>query len=337
MPPPPVKPEPLGPLPLPLAPRPEGRPTLAVVLPAFNEAESVPAMCAQLSEVLDALPVDWRLLFVNDGSTDDTLEALEAAHQKDPRVGYLSLSRNFGHQAALKAGLDEASSEILITMDSDLQHPPALVPELFRAWKAGYDVVHTRKTDTIDISPWRELTARFAYGLISGISNTAIVPNASDFRLLDREVYSSLRSLPETAPLYRGLTPWLGFRQCVLPYVAQRRAAGRSRYAPRQLLQLFTRAIFDFSDASLSVGLFLGATALILSLAYLLFILAWALLGGTTPPGWASSVAVTLVLNSVTLTFLGIVGVYLARIYREVRRRPPYVIGRRRDPAPPNP
>lgn len=325
-------PETLGTLPLPLAPRPERRPTLTVVLPAYNEAESISKVCTELSAVLETLPVSWVLLFVNDGSVDDTLRALEAAHESDPRVGYLSLSRNFGHQAALKAGLDEADSEILVTMDADLQHPPELLPHLYAAWKTGYDVVHTRKTDTLDISPWRRAVTRLAYLAMSRISGTQVVPNASDFRLLDREAYTALRAFPETAPLYRGLTPWLGFRQCVLPYVAGRRVAGRSRYGLRQLAQLFTRAIFDFSDASLHVGLLLGAVTLILSLGYLAFILLWTTLGRSTPPGWTSSVAVTLVMNSMILTFLGIIGVYVARVYREVRRRPPYVIGRRRDP-----
>jgi dolichol-phosphate mannosyltransferase len=168
-----------------------------------------------------------------------------------------------------------------------------------------------------------------AYRLMSRIAATPIIPNASDFRLLDRAVVVPLRALHETARLYRGLTPWIGFRQCVIPYVAQERATGASRYGLRQFFALFTRALFDFSDASLHIGIVLGGTALVFSFGYLLFILGWLLFGRSVPPGWASSILTTLVLNSITLTFLGVIGIYVARIYREVRQRPPYVVSRR--------
>lgn len=326
--------EPLDRLPLPLTPRPAGaRPRLAVVLPAYNEAELIPRVCDELAAVLDGLPVCWTLLFVNDGSSDDSYEVLEAMHRRDGRVGHLSLSRNFGHQAALAAGLENVDADVVITMDADLQHPPALIPDLFRLWQAGYDVVHTRKTDTLGLATWRRAATSLAYGLVSRIARARIVPNASDFRLFDRSVAEALRALPEAAPLHRGLIPWLGFRQCVVPYVAGERQAGRSKYTLRQFAGLFGRALFDFSDASLHLGILLGGTALALSFAYLVFILGWMLFGKSAPPGWASTMSVTLVLNSITLAFLGIIGIYVARIYREVRRRPSYVVGRRCDPV----
>jgi dolichol-phosphate mannosyltransferase len=248
-------PEPLERLPLPLSPRATAaRPRLAVVLPAYNEAELIPRVCDELARVLETLPVCWTLLFVNDGSGDASYQVLEAMHQRDPRIGHLTLSRSFGHQAALAAGLDSVDSDLVVTMDSDLQHPPSLLPALFSLWQKGYDVVHARKTDTVGLPLWRRATTSLAYGLISWIARTPIVPNTADFRLLDAAVVSTLRTLPEAAPLHRGLVPWLGFRQCVVQYVAGERPSGASKYTLRQFAALFGRALFDFPTPPFTPG-----------------------------------------------------------------------------------
>ncbi|HEU4566249.1 MAG TPA: glycosyltransferase family 2 protein [Gemmatimonadaceae bacterium] len=332
-PPPPAPPEgasiePVLPLPFPLEPRGKARPSVCVVLPAFNEEAVLPRTYRVLAETLDALDVEWTLLFVNDGSRDGTAGVLEQLYRQDERVGYLLLSRNFGHQAALTAGLDHANADVVISMDADLQHPPELLATMLGAWREGYDVVHTRKLATVGLSTRRSLVTRWAYRLISMVAQVDLIEQASDYRLLDRSVLDALRSLPETGRLYRGLTPWLGFRQCVLPYVAAERAAGTSQYGLRQLFGLFTRALFDFSDVPLHAGLVLGGIAIGLSALYFLYVVVWALVGESTPPGWASTVSVTLLLNSITLGFLGIIGVYVARIYNEVRARPTYLLSR---------
>jgi polyisoprenyl-phosphate glycosyltransferase len=327
------RPEPLLPLPLPLEARGAPPRHVSVVIPAYNEEAVLTLTYETLRETLDGLSMRWSILFVNDGSRDTTSSVLAHLHRVDPRVGYILLSRNFGHQAALTAGLDHADADVVITMDADLQHPPRMIPVLLQAWRDGYDVVHTKKLKTVGLSSWRAPTTRFAYDLIARISEVEILPHASDFRLLDRHALEALREMPERGRLYRGLTPWVGFRQCAVPYVAEARAAGESHYGMRQLLNLFARALFDFSSAPLKIGLWLGGTAMLLSILYLVFILLWHLFGESAPPGWASTVSVTLFLNSVTLTFLGIIGVYVARIYNEVRRRPTYLVGRMETPA----
>jgi len=320
--------EPLLPLPFPLEPRGDARPSLCVVIPVYNEERVLTRTYEELTAVLNRLEVDWSLLFINDGSRDGTANLLAALNHRDERVGFILLSRNFGHQAALTAGFDHADADIVISMDGDLQHPPALIRELMNAWREGYDIVHTRKLDTAGLSFKRSLPTRLAYRIVARVAQIKIIPNASDYRLLDGQAHEAVRSLPESARLYRGLTPWIGFRQCVLPYVAAERAAGTSQYNFKQLVNLFSRALFDFSSLPLHLGLFLGGVAIFLSALYLLFILVWLLLGEEAPPGWASSISVTLFLNSITLAFMGIIGAYVARIYNEVRARPSYMLSR---------
>jgi glycosyltransferase involved in cell wall biosynthesis len=320
-------PEPLEPLPFPLEERHlSERPRLSVVVPAFNEEAVLEQTSRALAASLDSLDVDWSVLFVNDGSRDSSARVLEKLHRTDGRFGYLLLSRNFGHQAALTAGLDHAEGDVIVTMDADLQHPPELLRALLDAWRQGFDVVHTRKVSTVGLSGWRRAVTPIAYGLIQRVAGIRIIPQASDYRLMDAGALEALRSLPEVARLYRGLTSWVGFRQCVLPYAAAERAGGESKYSLRQLLTLGARSLFDFSDAFLHAGLFVGSLGVLLSGVYLAFILTWALVGRSLPPGWVSSVSVTIVLDSILLFFMGIMGVYVARIYREVRRRPTYIV-----------
>lgn len=320
--------EPMMPLPYPLEQRTIERPHMCVVLPVFNEELVLLRTYEALVESLDALDVHWKVLFVNDGSRDGTVGVLESLYQRDNRVGYLLLSRNFGHQAALTAGFEHSVADIVVSMDADLQHPPALLSNLLAAWRNGYDVVHTRKLTTVGLDPGRSLVTRWAYKMIGRVSQVDIIPHASDYRLLDRQALEALRTLPEASRLYRGLTPWVGFRQCVVPYVAAERAAGISQYGFKQLFGLFARALFDFSSLPLHAGLLLGGIAVALSTVYLVFIVLWLLLGRERPPGWASTVGVTLFLNSIILAFVGIIGVYVARIYNEVRARPAYVLSR---------
>ncbi len=324
----------IDPLPFRLEPRSQQRPSLCVVLPVFNEEIVLARTYEELRATLEGLDADWRLLFVNDGSRDGTVGVLEQLYQNDERVGYLLLSRNFGHQAALSAGLDHADTDIVVSMDADLQHPPALLQPMLAAWRAGYDVVHARKLATVDLPKARSIATSLAYKAISRVAQVEIIEQASDYRLIDRQVLDALRTLPELGRLYRGLTPWVGFRQCIVPYVAAQRAGGTSQYGLKQLGGLFARALFDFSDVPLHVGLVLGGFAMVFSVLYLSFIMLWMLLGESRPPGWASSVSVTLVLNSVILAFLGIIGVYVARLYNEVRRRPTYLLSRVRTHEP---
>ncbi|MEJ7810313.1 MAG: glycosyltransferase family 2 protein [Gemmatimonadaceae bacterium] len=325
--------EPMLPLPFALEPREQRRPTLCLVLPAYNEEASLPLTHAALRDALDELEVSWRLLFVNDGSRDGTAGVLERLYRQDERVGYLLLSRNFGHQAALTAGLEHAEGDVVICMDADLQHPPALLRTMLEAWRDGYDVVHTRKLATVDLSRGRAVATEVAYGLVSRVSEVTIIPQASDYRLMDRQVLDALRSLPEKRRLYRGLTPWVGFRQCVLPYVAGARAAGASQYNLKQLFALFTRALFDFSDAPLYSALIVGLAALGFSTLGLVVVAVASLLG-RAPASFGVGTALILFVGALNLCATGLVGAYVARIYAQVLGRPTYLVSRVRVRAP---
>lgn len=319
--------EPVEPLPFQLEAR-QFSPTIALVVPAFNEERVVRLAYDRISQVMDGLEVDWHLTFVNDGSRDGTLGELEALYEQDPRVSYLILSRNFGHQAALSAGLDHSDADVVITMDADLQHPPELIPKLLGAWREGYDVVHTRKLSTNGLSPARSLATRLAYRLVRSVSSVTIVAQASDFRLLDRDAVAALKGMPERGRLYRGLAPWIGYRQAVVPFVAPERQAGASQYGLRQLASLFARSFFDFSHTPLHVGLAAAGAAIAVCFSYLAYVLAAFVLGASIPPGFVSIMFAVVFLISVNLFFVGILGVYVARIYDEVRGRPTYLISR---------
>jgi polyisoprenyl-phosphate glycosyltransferase len=312
---------------------------LCVVVPVYNEARVVETLVTRVETALADPELEWSLLFVSDGSTDDTVALLEALAGRDDRVRYLSLSRNFGHQAALTAGLDHADAEadLVITMDGDLQHPPELLPVLVDAWRRGYDVVHTRKLSTAGLPFWRRLATKAAYGAAGRVAEVEIVPESSDFRLLDRTALRALRAMPERHPLYRGLTAWIGFRQAVVPYAAGAREHGESRYGLRQLFQLFSRSFFDFSSAPLHVGVVMGGVTIVVCAAYAIFTLVAYLSGHGVPTGYVTLVFLIVLLSSINLTFSGILGVYLARIYDEVRHRPTYVVGKSSDDAEPAP
>jgi dolichol-phosphate mannosyltransferase len=245
-------------------------------------------------------------------------------------VRYLSLTRNFGHQGALSAGLDHAVGDLVVTMDADLQHPPELLPVLVEAWRRGYDVVHSRKLSTEGLPLWRRLATKLAYWAIRRVADVEIIPEASDFRLLDRDALRAITALPERNRLYRGLAPWVGFRQAVVPYEARARAGGDSRYSLRQLRKLFTRSFFDFSDAPLHVGFIVGGLTILACFAYVVYSVVYYIVGSHTPRGYVTIIFIVVLLSSINLTFSGILGIYLARIYNEVRRRPSYVVGRTR-------
>jgi dolichol-phosphate mannosyltransferase len=321
--------EQVGALPVPLEPR-TNEPKVVLVVPAHNEEEVLPFAFAEISKVMENAGVDWSVIFVNDGSRDQTLAVLEDLYRRDDRVSYLSLSRNFGHQSALAAGLDHAHGDVVITMDADLQHPPALIPTLLDAWRQGYDVVHTRKLETAEAGRLWKLVTVVGYRAIGATSNVEFIAHASDFRLLDARAQQAVRELPERGRLYRGLARWVGFRQAVVPFRAAPRAAGSPTYGFRQRMSVFSRAFFDFSNVPLRSALVLGAAATVLSFAYLLFVLVAYIAGKEIAPGYVTLIFAFGFLSSVNLTMIGVLGVYVARIHEEVRARPTYVVARNR-------
>ncbi len=300
---------------------------ISVVVPAYNEAENLPALRSRLEAVLGGLG-DYEILIVDDGSRDETLAVLTGFAEADPRFRFLSLSRNFGHQAALKAGLDHALGDCVISLDADLQHPPELIPEMVERWRTGFEVVNTVRSDR-DAPPFKRATSWAFYRFLNFISDFEIRPGAADFRLLDRKVVQALVSLGDQTPFLRGAVPWLGFRQCEIAYTPEARAHGEPKYDLRRMALLAVDGITSSSIRPLRLATWLGAGMSGLAAVYAAYALATKVILGTAISGWASLLIGMMLLGGVQLLMLGIIGEYLGRVLLEVKGRPPYVIRER--------
>ena len=306
---------------------------LSVIVPCCNESEVIDMFYERLAPVLRSLDhVDVEMIFVDDGSTDNTLERLNRIAARDHAVRVCSLSRNFGHQIALTAGLDFAAGDAVVMMDSDLQHPPTLIPELVRKWREGFDVVSAIREKTEGETWFKNLTSRGFYTLLNALSSTKIPQGAADFCLISRRVADSLRGMPERHRFLRGLISWAGFPRTFVPYVAPHRAAGKTKYSPVKMVALALDAVFSFSAEPLRLALRAGLTITVLGFFYL----AWTLIKGyllhALVPGYSSLIGVTLILGGCQLAFIGLIGQYLARVFEEVKGRPIYLV--KQEPAP---
>jgi glycosyltransferase involved in cell wall biosynthesis len=300
---------------------------LSIVAPFYNESDVVGLFYQGLRPVLDSLTdLDVEIVFVDDGSTDDTLDQLNRIADRDPAVRVCSLSRNFGHQIALTAGLDVAAGDAVITMDSDLQHPPVLIPELVRRWREGYDVVSGIRVSTAGETWLKGVTSRGFYTLLNALSTTTVPQGAADFCLLSRRVVKSLRDMPERHRFLRGLVSWVGFRRALVPYEAPKRAAGHTKYSLVKMVALALDAVFSFSAEPLRLALRAGFGITLLGFVYLAWTLINGYLLGALVPGYSSLIGVTMILGGCQLTFIGLVGQYLARVFEEVKGRPIYLL-----------
>jgi len=301
-------------------------PALSVVVPVYNESGNLVPLLARLRPVLDSLGLPVELVFVDDGSVDDTPGQLGQLAQQDPRVRSLHLSRNYGHQAALVAGLAAARGDAVITMDGDLQHPPELIPRLVARWRAGYDVVQAVRREPADLSPLKRAGSRGFYRLLYAISHLHVAPGAADFRLMSREAVNAFLSCGERCRFNRGLVQWIGFTSCEVPYDAEPRHAGKSKYSYRAMFRLAGDAIFSFSWWPLRLAGLAGVCVSLVAAAYLLFVLWARLFTQYTVPGWSSILATVLALGGVNLIVLWILGEYVGRLYEEVKQRPIYIV-----------
>jgi glycosyltransferase involved in cell wall biosynthesis len=303
--------------------------TVSVVAPCFNEEEALPLFLDALLPVLDGPGDPFEVILVDDGSTDRTFEVIRSVAERRPEIRGIQLSRNFGHQAALTAGLDASRGEAVVTMDADLQHPPAVIPALLAAWREGAEVVLTERRDR-DRTPFlKRLTSAAFYRLLSRVSKIDIRPGASDFRLLDRRVVRAFGRVRETHRLLRGLVLWSGFRQATVPFEVGERAAGTSKYDVRRMMNLALDGIFSFTTLPLRTAIGIGLATSALALLYLLYALGVHFLHPQlTVPGWTSILGAVLLIGGVQLTFLGILGEYVVRIYEQVKGRPLYLVRR---------
>lgn len=301
------------------------RQMLSIVVPVYNEQGNVRLLHAALSRELARLDVEYELIFVDDGSRDASRDVLREMHAADPHVKVIGLSRNFGHQNALTAGLEHADGDAVIAMDADMQHPPDLIPEMVEKWREGYQVVYTIRLDGREGSAFKRWTSRAFYTLLNWVTDTPIIPGAADFRLVDRAVVDCLNSMQERSRFLRGLVSWVGFRQIGIPFAVRPRHDGRSKYSLRKMLALALNGLTSFSALPLRLATYCGFCAAFAGLPYALWTVYARLFTDLAVPGWASVTTIVLFMGGVQLVCLGIIGEYVGRVYDEVKERPLYV------------
>jgi polyisoprenyl-phosphate glycosyltransferase len=304
---------------------------LSIAIPVFNEEENVPQLAARLKTAIAALEFDdYEIIFVDDGSRDASPQILTSLHDSDPHIRVIRFSRNFGHQAALQAGMDECRGDALVFMDADLQDPPEVIADFVAQWRAGYEIVYAirkkRKEGLIKRAAYRAF-----YRSLQVVANIDVPLDAGDFCLMDRRVVDALTALPERNRFLRGLRSWVGFTQVGVEYERQARLAGTPKYTLRKLMGLALSGYIGFSAMPLRVASALGGLSALAGVG----LIAWAVLekltGHPTPWGWASTVSIMLFMGGMQLGVLGVIGEYLSRTYDEVRRRPLYIISRQLD------
>jgi dolichol-phosphate mannosyltransferase len=308
-----------------------GRRTLCVVSPCFNEAAGIRDFHAALRRTLDTLAdLDHTIVLVDDGSTDGTLRVLDELAAADPNVRVYSLSRNFGHQVALTAGCDEARGDAIVLMDSDLQHPPELIPAMIAKWREGADVVSAVRLRTRGASVFKRLSSSVFYGLLNSVSETPIEPGAADFVLLSARAHAAVGRMPERHRFLRGMVSWIGFRREFVEYIAPPRASGSSNYTLRRMVRLASDALFSFSSAPVRLATRMGLAVVACGLLYLAYVFYTVLAHPEQiVPGWTSLVIVVLILSGVQILFIGLIGEYIARIFEEAKHRPLYFFKQR--------
>ena len=309
---------------------PKMRPTLSIVVPMHNEEAGLDAFFARVTGVLESMGERWEIVCVDDGSRDGTFDALAQAHARDARIKVLRLSRNFGKEAALSAGLAHARGDAVVPIDADLQDPPELIPALFAKWREGYDVVNAARTSRQGETWFKKASARAYYRLFELVSPIRLARDTGDFRLLGRPVVDALNQLPERSRMMKGLFAWVGFRQAYVPYDRPPRFAGCSQWSFGRLCKLALDGITSFSSWPLRIWSFIGATIALLTFAYAMFLVARTLAHGVDVPGYASLMVVVLFVGGVQLVGLGVLGEYLGRVFEEVKERPLYLIMDRR-------
>ena len=302
--------------------------TVEFVIPVYNESEAIHSFHEQLIQAIAELKHSFRFTYVNDGSKDDTLDQLTELSRQDARIRVIELSRNFGHQAALSAGLDLADADAVITLDGDGEHPPALIPQMLALAEAGNDIIIAQRTESQKASAFKRLTSDAFYWMINRIGNTEIQPGAADFRLMTRPALDALKQFREYHRFLRGMVAWMGYRSVVLPYAPANRLGGSSKYSLRKMLGLALNAIFSFSLLPLYISISLGGLFLLGAVLEVIYVLSFWIRGmqSTLAPCWSSLMFILLVVGGTIMITLGFIGIYLGYIFQEVKGRPVYLI-----------
>jgi glycosyltransferase involved in cell wall biosynthesis len=302
-------------------------PEISIVIPCYNEEGNVNVLYDKLKVILQECQIsNFEILYINDGSNDNSLVKLKELAEKDSCVKYIHFSRNFGHQNALRAGLDHARGNAVISMDADLQHPPELIPTMIELWQTGHKVVYTIRKDTKDLSFFKKLTSKMFYRLVNYLSETKLEEGTADFRLLDRMVVESLRSFKETNLFYRGIIPGLGFKQIGIDYTPNERFSGKTKYTFSKMVRFALTGITSSSAKPLYFSIYLGSFLALCSFIYGIYAIYISVFTEKAITGWTSIIASILFIGGIQLIMLGIVGVYLGKLFSENKNRPHYII-----------
>ncbi|GAC1437842.1 MAG: glycosyltransferase family 2 protein [Sediminibacterium sp.] len=298
---------------------------VAIVIPVCNEQGNITIVTGALRKVLEDSGYVYTITFVDDGSTDLTLQELKTEASRHHNVFFIGLSRNFGHQNALKAGLDMADGDCVIMMDGDMQHPPDMIPALLENWEAGYDIVYTIRKDHKELPLMKRKTSNMFYDLINNLSDIELEQGTADFRLMDKKVVSVFRNFTETDLFLRGLVKWMGFKQIGLEYEQAQRTKGKSKYTLKSMIRFALQGITSFSTRPLYIAAYLGFIFSLLSLLYIPYIV-YSYYFGHTISGWTSMIATIAFFGGLQLMILGIIGMYLGKLFVQSKQRPHYIV-----------
>lgn len=301
-------------------------PEISLVVPMYNESEVISLFIERVEPILDSLGLEYEMVFVNDGSSDDTLEKLVHCQEEQSNVKVVDLSRNFGKEIALTAGIDHASGMAVIPIDADLQDPPEIIPEMVEKWKAGSDVVLAVRSDRKADSYLKRKTATWFYSVMERLGEIPIPANAGDFRLMDRKVVDAIRLLPERARFMKGLFAWVGFKRDVVYFKREKRLAGETSWRYWSLWNFALEGIVSFTSAPLKIWSYMGVLTSLVSIIYMCIIFFRTLIFGVDVPGYASLMVVVLFFSGLNLISMGVLGEYISRIFVEVKQRPVYLV-----------
>ncbi len=300
---------------------------ISILVPCYNEEQSLPLLYPELKKLMDSMPdYEWEVLFVNDGSRDNTLDLLRQYHKQDARVNYVSLSRNFGKESAMLAGFDYVAGDCMVIIDADLQDPPELIPEMVKWWEQGYDDVYARRNTRGRESWLRKYLSLMFYKILQSSTRFDILQNVGDFRLLDRRCVKALRKMRESERYTKGMYSWIGFKKKELKFDRGNRENGKSSWNYGQLFSLAINGITSFTSVPLRISTVLGFLVSILSFTYMLVVFIKALFWGDPVKGYPSTAMLILFLGGIQLLSLGIIGEYIGRIYNETKNRPDYLV-----------
>ncbi len=301
----------------------------SIVVPVFNEAAVLPILLRRIGMLMEQLDGPAEAIFVDDGSSDCSAIVLQSLVRADPRYRYIGLSRNFGHQVAITAGMDAAAGDAIVVMDADLQDPPEIVQEMIAKWKEGFEVVCARRLSRAGESAFKRSTANLFYRLLGRMSSIAIPADVGDFRLIDRKVLDALRCMPEQDRFVRGMIAWLGFRQTEVTFHRLPRLAGQTKYSLLKMVRLAVNGALSFSDAPLRLAIWFGLAVSACAVLYGFYVAGLWFTNSHLVEGWSSTIIVISFLCGINMLMTGIMGLYIGRIHAEVKRRPLYVVSQR--------